>query len=166
MTYRPGDVVLAHSRLTRNPASWFGVAIRFGQWLYRPTREFRWFNHAALIVSPSGDLVEALGRGITRTHISAYDRADIRIAPVEMSVEDWHQIEFFANWNVGYRYGFATIASIALWLLFRAEFFFSSKGAICSGFVARAMERAGYVFDRPPSHVMPADLARMLGVRP
>jgi hypothetical protein len=32
--------------------------------------------------------------------------------------------------------------------------------AICSGFVAEALVRTGVIFEKPPSHMMPADLAK------
>jgi hypothetical protein len=32
--------------------------------------------------------------------------------------------------------------------------------AICSGFVAETLVRTGVIFEKPPSHMMPADLAK------
>jgi hypothetical protein len=31
--------------------------------------------------------------------------------------------------------------------------------AICSGFVAKALVRTGVIFEKPPSHIMPSDIA-------
>ena len=37
---------------------------------------------------------------------------------------------------------------------------------ICSGLVARALERTSVIFEEEPSHVTPAGLAKLFGVRP
>ncbi len=57
-------------------------------------------------------------------------------------------------------YGWPTILSIILTLLTGSRLVFGMAGtAICSGFVAEALVRAGEIFDKPPSHMLPADLA-------
>jgi hypothetical protein len=57
--------------------------------------------------------------------------------------------------------------SIAYTLLTGGKFTFAIDGeAICSGLVARAMERTGAIFNRTPTHVMPADLAKYYDVEP
>lgn len=57
--------------------------------------------------------------------------------------------------------------SIAYSLLTGGKFTFGLEGqAICSGLVARAMERTGAIFNRTPSHIMPADLAKYYKVEP
>ncbi len=59
-------------------------------------------------------------------------------------------------------YGWLTIASIILTLLTSSRFVFGMVGtAICSGFVAEALVRTGIICEKPPSHMMPADLAKM-----
>ena len=40
--------------------------------------------------------------------------------------------------------------------------FFIDGRFVCSGLVARALERTGRIFDRDPSHIAPADLAKYL----
>jgi hypothetical protein len=43
----------------------------------------------------------------------------------------------------------------------RRECVFGLVGtAICSGFVAEALVRTGVIFEKPPSHMMPSDLAK------
>jgi hypothetical protein len=37
---------------------------------------------------------------------------------------------------------------------------------ICSGLTARCQERTNAIFNRTPSHIMPADLAKYYGVEP
>jgi hypothetical protein len=36
----------------------------------------------------------------------------------------------------------------------------------CVSLIARALQRAGIVFERPPAELMPADLAKTFGVLP
>ena len=65
------------------------------------------------------------------------------------------------------KYGWLTIASIALTVLTGSKFTFFVDGEfICSGFVARAMERTGAIFTRDPVHITPADLAKYYNVTP
>ncbi len=60
-----------------------------------------------------------------------------------------------------------TIVSIALSLMMGGKFTFGFDGqAICSGLVARALERTSAIFNRDPAHIMPADLAKYFGVEP
>lgn len=59
------------------------------------------------------------------------------------------------------------IISIAISLLFGGKFTFGFDGQfICSGLVARSLERTNAIFDRSPSHIMPADLAKYFRVTP
>ena len=65
------------------------------------------------------------------------------------------------------KYGFVTLASLALTMLTGSKLTFFVDGRyICSGFVARAMERTGTLFDRDPVHITPADLAKYYGACP
>ena len=75
----------------------------------------------------------------------------------------------FADWVTEHRahYGWFTIASLAFTMLTGAKFTFFIDGEfICSGFVARAMERTGAIFSRDPVHITPADLAKYYSVSP
>jgi hypothetical protein len=59
------------------------------------------------------------------------------------------------------------IVSIALSLITGGKFTFGFDGqAICSGLVARALERTNAIFNRDPEHIMPADLAKYFNVQP
>ncbi len=143
--------------------------IRFGQRvsLWGTPPEYAHWNHVALVIDPSGNLYEALGKGIEKTNISRYKDFDYRVARIQASDEDRRQILDFANsaFRARTRYGYLTILSIVLTLLTGSRLILGWAGtAICSGFVAEALCRAGYIFDKPPSHMMPADLARMLNV--
>jgi len=63
------------------------------------------------------------------------------------------------------RYGFMTIASVAISLVTGWRFIFGIDGQfICSGLVAGALERSATIFDRAPSNMMPADLAKHFNI--
>jgi len=79
--------------------------------------------------------------------------------------EDRGQIVAFAQWCLGEEYGIATIFSIALNMLTGSRFTFGVDGqSICSGLVARALERTNAIFQTTPSHVSPAELAKFFDI--
>jgi len=122
-----------------------------------------------MIISETGDLIEALGPGVEKTHIDKYKPTEYHLVRLG-SLADRHdrqQVVAFAEWSLGEEYGWLTIVNIALALLFGGRFDFGIDGqTICSGLVARALERTNAIFDRAPSNIMPADLARYFNVTP
>jgi hypothetical protein len=161
--FEPGDFILTHSRGVFASIIRFGQAIRF----VGSNRRFTWWSHAALIVSPEGDLVEALGNGVRRTNISNYAATDFQLVRLESlaTEHDREQIVRYGKWALGQEYDWLTIVSIALSLMTGARLSFGFDGqSICSGLVARALERSNCIFDRSPSHIMPADLAYYFSV--
>jgi len=168
--FEPGDFILTHGD------AWTSRAIRFGQRLriHGADRKYAHWNHAAIIVADNGDLIEALGRGTSRTQLSKYREAEYHLVRITAGVEDRSQAVAFATWAAGgpdgsgrLRYGFLTIVSIAYTLLTGGKFTFGIDGqVICSGLVARAMERTEAIFNRTPTHIMPADLAKYYQVEP
>ncbi len=160
---RAGDFILTHGR------AWTSRIIRFGQRLriHGDDRKYTRWNHAALVIDESGGLIEALGAGVTRRNIAAYDGTEYQLVRTAASEEDRDQVVAFAEWALGQPYAWPIIASIALSLLTGAKFTFAYEGQhICSGLVARALERTGAIFNRSPSHIMPADLAKYFDVEP
>ncbi len=162
--FRRGDFILTHGK------SLTSSLIRFGQRLriHGEDRKYTRWNHAALIVDDDGSLIEALGRGISSTHLSSYDDSEYLVVQIKASDHDRSQAVDFAKWAAGRgnpgarkKYGFVTIVSIAYTLLTGGKFTFGIDGRlICSGLVARAMERCGAIFSRNTTHIMPADLAK------
>jgi hypothetical protein len=162
----PGDFILTHGR------AWTSKLIRFGQLLrFRgdDAKYARW-NHAAIFVDERGDLVEALGGGVKRRNVSVYKDAEYTVVSIDTIVQapaDRQQVVQFAEWSLGQPYGFLTIGSIAYGLLTGGKFTFGFDGQhISSGLVARALERTGAIFNRAPTHIMPADLAKYFQVEP
>ncbi len=121
------------------------------------------------MVDDDGNIVEAQGRGVVRDHVGKYTEKHYVVEHTGADPEDVKKILRFAAWGADNRahYGYLTIASRALTMVTGAKFTFFVDGEfICSGFVARAMERTGAVFNRDPVHVMPADLAKYYQVDP
>lgn len=142
--------------------------IRFGQRIrFRgKDRPYARFNHAALVVSDSGDIVEALTKGVVKADIGKYDPSQYVLVETHTSPEDQKQILRFADRCVGMEYGWLTIASIFFGVLTGGKLSVGYQGqSICSGLVARAQERSGAIFDRLPEDIMPADLARYYEVK-
>lgn len=156
---RKGDFLLTHgdylvSRL-----------IRFGQRLRYEQQYARW-NHAVLVLSEDGRIAEALSQGVVETNIADYEGKDYYLVRLQgVSEEDREEMMTFANAVLSSpdrtEYGWLTIVSIILTLLTGSKLVFGMVGtAICSGFVAEALVRTGVIFEKPPSHMMPADLAK------
>lgn len=166
MDFDPGDFILTHSNC------WTGRIIRWGQRLrFRGRRrKYAWWNHTALIVSKKGDIIEAFGKGVVSDNISKYTQAEytvVRIHPELANAQDREEVVVYGKWALDEKYGYLTIVSIALNLIFGGKFsFFIDGQTICSGLVARALERTRIIFDRSPSHIMPADLAAYFEVEP
>ena len=161
--YSPGDFVLTHGN------AWTSKLIRFGQGIrfVGPDRKYIRWNHAALIVSPDGDLVEALGGGVKETNLAKYQGTEYHLVEILASPEDRAEVVAFGKWCVDQPYGYIIIVSMALGLLTGGKFTFAFEGqTICSGLVARALERTPAIFNRTPSHMMPADLAKFFEVEP
>jgi len=163
--WQAGDILLTHGD------SFFARLIGFGQRLriHGEDRRYAWFTHAALVVGPDGELVEVMGTGMVRSSVRDYRPRDYAVVHTGTEPADVKQVLEFADWVVAARprYGWTTIVSIALTVLTGAKFsFFVSGEYICSGFVARSMERTGAIFSRDPVHITPADLAKYYAVEP
>jgi hypothetical protein len=157
-----GDFVLV------NRGKYIGKLIRLGQAVrFRGSRRrFAQWNHAALVVSGEGDLVEALVRtGATRSHLEKYANVDYVLVRTGCVPLDQTQVLAFADGVVGQEYGFLDDFSTFLNYLTGNKVVFTTQGSImCSQLVARALERAGAFFARNTATVAPADLAEHFGV--
>lgn len=163
--YQAGDFIMTHID------SFYGRLIRFGQGLrfMGTERPFTWWNHAALIANKNGDLIEAIDAGVRNSNLTKYAATEYQIIRLGAlaSEHDREQMVTFANWCLNEPYGWFTIVSITFSLLTGCKLSFGFEGqAICSGLVARALERGNAIFNRSPSHMMPADLAKYFNIRP
>jgi hypothetical protein len=144
-------------------------AIKFGALLRGYDLSYRRFSHAALVIDTDGTLAEALSHGVCRNPISKYDEANYRVVHTHVDEHDQAQVLAFADSVLRARengYGYPTIAGLALYCATGAQLCIQRAGtAICSGFVCDALTRAGFIWDRPPFAMMPADLAQAFDVR-
>lgn len=163
---KPGDFVLTRGH------EWTSVMIRVGERLrYRgENRRFAYWNHSALFTDEKGGIIEALGSGVRAGNISKYTPIDYKVVRLDSVPDEYRQHEVaFAEHCVAKHaeYGYLTILSIALSLLFGGRLGFGIDGQeICSGLVSRALERTGEIFEEDPWHMMPADLAQAYQVEP
>jgi len=163
--WQPGDFILTHGD------AFLSKLIRFGERLriHGADRRFAWYNHAALVVNEHGDLAEALSRGVVPSNADKYLPKDYVVVHSGASADDVAEVRAFADWVLAtrHKYGWFTIASIVLTVLTGSKFTFFIDGEfICSGFVARAMERTGAIFNRDPVHITPADLGKYYQAEP
>jgi hypothetical protein len=160
---RPGDFILTHGN------EWTSKLIRFGQSLrYRGAlAKYTYWNHTALIVDTKGAIVEALGTGVALRSIHDYEPTQYTVVRIDATEEDRLQAATFARSCVGSEYGWVSIVSIAISLLTGGGFAFAIDGQlICSGLVARSLERTTAIFKHDPARIMPAELAEIYAVEP
>ncbi len=160
---RAGDFMLTHGD------EWTSRLIRFGQSLrYRgASAKYAYWNHTALFVDDDGGIVEALGTGVAKRSIHDYDPTQYTVVRIDASDEDRGEAATFACSTIGATYGFLTIVSIAISLVTGGKFSFAIDGQlICSGLVARSLERTTLIFRHDPARIMPAELAEMFEVDP
>ena len=160
---RSGDFILTHGD------EWTSRLIRFGQSLrYRgKSAKYTYWNHTALIVDGAGAIVEALGTGVAKRSIHDYEPTQYTVVRIDASDEDRLEAATFATSSIGAHYGWLTIVSIGLSLLTGGKLAFAIDGQlICSGLVARSLERTTAIFKRDPARIMPAELAEIYDVEP
>jgi uncharacterized protein YycO len=134
-----------------------------------PDRPYAHWSHCALIVSPDGAIVEAEASGVRRDHISRYKPAEYHLVRLgdTAAVRDRQQAVRFAEHLVGDAFGFGEMIAVSINILSGRRMSFTRKShMICSALVARALERTDAIFDREPSGMLPADLAKHYDVRP
>lgn len=152
---KPGDFFLISENKFSSKLIQFGQRRRF-------TKDEACWNHCGIFTDVAQNIAESLVKtGVTRGNISKYADQNYIIVNILASYADRLEMMRFVDWSIGQPYGMMTDVNLALWSLFGGKFDFSIDGQeICSGFVARTLERAGYIFDRDPSRETPADLAR------
>jgi hypothetical protein len=160
---RPGDIILVRDK------GWLGSLIRcLGRIRYRAAedRSYNYWSHAALVANSAGYLVEVGSRGVVLSHIRLYRHRDYHYVWLDLPEAGRGAAVQFARSCLGQKYGLRNslllTASIALGDRIRV----SDSGHNCVSLVARALQEAGIRFDRKPTDMMPADLAKRFGVVP
>lgn len=129
--------------------------------------KYAFWNHTALVVDDDGAIIEALGTGVAQRSIHDYDPTQYTVVRIIASDHDRAQAVAFARSVLGADYGFVTIVSMALSLVTGGKLAFAIDGQlICSGLVARALERTSAIFQHDPGRIMPAELAEIYKVDP
>jgi len=160
---RPADFILVFTN------NWSSNLIHIGQKLRYHGKDSKYtlWNHAALIINTEGDIIEAVNSGVRKRNLSEYKNVEYHLVRIKASREDRLEAVHFANYALGEKYGTLTIVSIAIAFLTGLKFSFGFDGQqICSGLVARALERTTAIFSSEPSHITPADLAKYYQVSP
>lgn len=143
------------------------LAIKLGSWMRGYDKLHRRFSHSALILNDRGDVAEALSKGVVVNHISRFHDDDYVVVHTGIHTFDTSQVLQFVRSVVDARtkYGFVTFFGLAIYCLTGGQLCIQQAGtAICSGLVADALTRAGFIWERPPYAMMPADLAKHFGV--
>jgi uncharacterized protein YycO len=143
------------------------ACIRLAQRLRPALRPFCRWTHCGIAISRT-DVVEAHFQGVRRVPfaVATGPKEPYRLVPVPMSPEDRREIITYGESVVGEEYGVLQILGIALSLLTAGKLAIGeNRHLICSQLVACALERAGYIWDRDPSEITPADVARALKAR-
>ncbi len=157
-----GDFLLTHGN------EWSSALIRVGQGLrYRgDAKKFAHWSHAALFADEDGTIIEAVESGVQQRNVSVYHDTEYHVVHLtEASAADRTYAVAFARHCMGDLYGFLTDLSLCGTLLTGSKFFFGLDGQIiCSGLVARALERTGAIFQYDPWNMLPADLAEAFNV--
>jgi hypothetical protein len=160
---QPGDFMLTHA------AGFSSNLIRLGEAMrYRgPKAGFAHWSHAAMFVDTDGEIVEAILSGVQQRNVSVYAKTEYQVVRLTKATEEEraHAVAF-AEHCLNDRYGYLTDLSLMFSLATGRKFFFGEDGQmICSGMVARALERTGAIFQYDSWHMLPADLAEAFNVQ-
>jgi len=153
--YAPGDVGLAHGSGLVDGAIRFAETLRYG----RGSAEARW-NHAFMIVSSSGNLIQAEGHGVVRgTMASDYGHGDFVV--LRPPYPSWGAERAVAAMEalLHDEYGYLEIVSEALSFLLQTKLRFAIEGQqICSGAVSFALDQGGIFMGYDEQWNAPADI--------
>lgn len=160
---RPGDFILTRSERLANKLIRFGQGVR----IHGEDRKYCEWDHSALVLNAGGEIVEAVTSGVRLAHLDDYKDRRYALVRIAASEDDRRQAAYFAWKQIGARYDFLTILAVALAALTGCKLGLNIQGQfICSGLVARALERTGAIFDKDPAFISPADLAFYYKVEP
>ena len=159
----PGDFILTHRGRPYSFIISRGQKLRF-RGVDRP---YAHWSHAAYVTGTDGTLTEARGKGVVHNNLSEYRHVEYHYVHVDMNAQDRLQAVAFVTACVGQEYGWGTILGLAFCLATGSKLQFGFNGTeICSGLVARALERGNFIFPKAPNTMMPADLAQFFEILP
>jgi hypothetical protein len=161
---RPGDIILVRG------VGWLGRSIRGFERICargKEDRAFAHWSHAAVVVSRSGRLVEVMHTGVALSAIEKYRDQEYHYVRVEMSDADRDNVARYAVSCLRQKYGRCSFVLLAVAKLMGGGLHVPDRGQQgCVALIVRALQRAGVRFERGPTDMSVADLAKRFGVRP
>lgn len=159
----PGDFSLHRATTNRTrggETTALGKLIQAGERVRFGNTDFARWTHSTLIVSESGDIVEAIESGVRERNMSDYLNSDYVIVHVPATSEQRTLACGFARSRVPDPYGILNFIALGCQCLFGWTLSVHLGGQyICSGLVARATEKYIDGYPRSPEEMMPGDLA-------
>jgi hypothetical protein len=160
---RPGDILLVRG------VGWLGRSIRGYERLCArgKDRAFAHWSHAAVVVSGRGHLVEVLHSGVVLSAIGNYRDQEYHYVRVELSDTDRDRVARYALSCLRQKYGRWSFVLLALAKLLGGRLRVPDRGQQgCVALIVRALRQAGVTFERRPTDMSVADLAKRFGVLP
>ncbi len=165
--FQPGDFLLSRAHGINHRLIKFGQNLR----LQGDDKRYAGYTHAALVTSESGDIIEAVGEGVSESSLKKYviDNEVYQVVRITTSDADRQKVVDFVKFAREARkpYAFLANISITLWAFTGSRLVFFLDGSFtCSGLVAEALVRTGAQFDMSSARVMPAQLAVFFNAPP
>jgi hypothetical protein len=158
--YTPGDILLVNDYSGQGDL--LGNLIRAGERARYGNSDYARWTHSAMVVSKTGDLVEALENGIERTHIAKYAHHQTLVVSPPIAPRDPRRAYAvrFAEAQQGTRYDILDFVALAFSLLTALKVSVHADSRfICSGLCSRATESyTDHGYPYPPEAMLPADL--------
>ncbi len=160
---RPGDFILVRDK------GWLGLLIRcLVRIRYRALadRPYTYWSHAALVVSSAGLMVEVNPRGVVISHIRLYRDRNYHYVSLDLPDAGRTAAVQFARSCLGQKYSVRNFLLLTASAALGDRLRMPDSGHGCVSLVVRALQEAGIRFDRKPTDMSPADLAKRFGVIP
>ena len=160
---QPGDIILVRDK------NWLGWLIRCIERIrYRAAddRSYTYWDHAALVTSSAGHMVEVNPRGVVISHIRLYRDRDYHYVRLNLPDAERRAAVQFARSCLKQKYSLRNFLLLAATIALGDRVRMPDGGQGCVSLVARALQEAGIRFDRKPTDMTPADLAKRFGVTP
>lgn len=160
---RPGDIILVRHE------HWLSSLIRcFVRMRYRAPedRPYTYWSHAALVVSHAGQMVEVNVRGVVTSHLRQYRDRDYHYVWLDVPDAGRKAAVQFAKSRLRQKYSLRNFLLLAASIALGDRLPMPDSGHGCVSLVAQALQEAGIRFDRKPTDMTPADLAKRFGITP
>jgi hypothetical protein len=161
---RPGDIVLVRG------AGWLGKSIRFFirmRCRRDGDRALAHWSHAGIVVNTQGHLIEVVPSGVVLNRLENYRAQEYHYVYLDLSAAERTRAAQYAYSCLRQKYGRASFVLLAFTVLTGDWFKVPDRGQQgCVALIARALQRAGVTFERRPTDMTPADLAKNFGVMP